>query len=271
MHGKERVIAPLLQASLGLNVATATGLNTDQFGTFSREIERKGCPLDAARAKIAAAFECAPGVRVGLASEGSFGPHPLTPFAPLGRELVLLIDRDTGLELSGHDGCHETNFAHRVVVCPEDAIAFADDVGFPRHGLVVIGCVDGKPSTDVALLKDVHGAKELWSAVETVINNCGAAFLETDMRAHRNPMRMRAIERATLDLVRRFQSRCQACAWPGYDVSTRIPGLPCDWCGAPTSLPKAEVWTCLRCPHREERPAVGGFTADAAHCEACNP
>jgi hypothetical protein len=40
--------------------------------------------------------------RVGIASEGSFGPHPSLPFAALDRELVLLIDRETGLELVGH-------------------------------------------------------------------------------------------------------------------------------------------------------------------------
>ncbi len=50
------------------------GANTDRFGTFSRDIERTGSQLDAARAKIAAGFEYAPSARIGLASEGSFGP-----------------------------------------------------------------------------------------------------------------------------------------------------------------------------------------------------
>ena len=101
MHGKDRVIAPLLERDLGLRVELALGLNTDRFGTFSREIERKGSQLDAARAKIGAAFENAPYVRVGIASEGSFGPHPHIPFLALDRELILLIDRETVLELIG--------------------------------------------------------------------------------------------------------------------------------------------------------------------------
>lgn len=42
MHGKERVIAPLLERELGLKVRVTTGLDTAQFETFSREIERKG-------------------------------------------------------------------------------------------------------------------------------------------------------------------------------------------------------------------------------------
>lgn len=60
MHAKERVIAPLLARDLGLRVELAFGLNSDRLGIFSREIERKGSPLNAARAKIAAAFEMRP-------------------------------------------------------------------------------------------------------------------------------------------------------------------------------------------------------------------
>jgi hypothetical protein len=41
----------------------------------------------------AQAFEYAPQARVGLASEGCFGPHPFIPFLAIGRELVLLIRR----------------------------------------------------------------------------------------------------------------------------------------------------------------------------------
>ena len=67
MHAKERVIGPILQDELGLIVGLATGVDTDKFGTFSREVERNGSPLDAARAKIAAGFEYAPSARVGLA------------------------------------------------------------------------------------------------------------------------------------------------------------------------------------------------------------
>ena len=101
MHGKDRVIAPILREELGLIVRLAIGVNTDQFRTFSREIQRTGTQLDAARAKITAGFQYASGARIGLASEGSFGPHPRFPFVAVGRELVLMADREGGLELSG--------------------------------------------------------------------------------------------------------------------------------------------------------------------------
>lgn len=104
MHHKERVIAPLLARFLGLQVQVPPGFDSDRFGTFSRDVARTGSALEAARAKIAAGFAQLPEARVGLASEGSFGPHPELPFVSMGLELVLLIDRDSGLELAGWHG-----------------------------------------------------------------------------------------------------------------------------------------------------------------------
>ena len=271
MHGKERAIGPVLEQGLGLRVALAMGLDTDRFGTFSRDIERTGSQLDAARAKIAAGFEYAPYARVGLASEGSFGPHPYIPFLALGRELVLLIDRERGLELTGHYASPETNYGHAVVSDMEAATAFAERSKFPEHGLIVMGCVDEKPAPSLALFKDVVDHAALEEAVGQIVAKCGAAFVEADMRAHRNPTRMRAIERASSDLVRRFRSRCPACAHPGFDVTERIAGLPCEWCGEPTHVIRAEVLTCQACDYRLERPATSATTADPGRCESCNP
>ncbi len=122
MHGKEEVIAPLLRP-LGLRVVTAD-IDTDRFGTFSREIPRVGSALDAARAKIAAAFARRPEVRIALASEGSFGPHPVSPLLPLARELVVLRRRDTDLEVCGEDVSTQTNYAQARCDSAEQAREF---------------------------------------------------------------------------------------------------------------------------------------------------
>jgi hypothetical protein len=95
MHGKESVILPPLEARLGVRGVVAPGLNTDQFGTFTGEIPREGSPLEAARRKVLAALD-ATGARLGVASEGSFGPHPAIPFLAADVELLLLVDRTTG-------------------------------------------------------------------------------------------------------------------------------------------------------------------------------
>lgn len=270
MHGKERVIAPVLRRFVGLDVRIIPSFDTDRFGTFTREVARTGSQLDAARAKIAAAFARDADARIALASEGSFGPHPHVPFVPLGRELVVLTDRETGLELIGHFADMGANFAHAVVSDVPAALAFAERVGFPTQGIIVIGCENGNPSPDLGLFKAIVERKELENAIAQVLERCGAAFLETDMRAHRNARRMRAIKHATLALVRALRSRCPACARPGFVVTERLSGIPCSWCGEPTRMVRAEVSTCIGCGHREERP-TGPATADPGVCDQCNP
>ncbi|MBL6854641.1 MAG: hypothetical protein ISS15_20095 [Alphaproteobacteria bacterium] len=270
MHAKERVIAPLLERALGLRVRVSNGIDTDRFGTFSRDVERTGSQLDAARAKIAAAFADTPDAQVALASEGTFGPHPYIPFLPLAREIVVLADRASGLELIGHHASPTTNFSHAVVSDVGAARAFAERAQFPEHGVIVMGVIDGQPAPARALIKDIRNTEDLEYAVTKVIGMCGAAFVETDMRAHRNPTRMRAIKRATLDLVRRFRSPCPVCAAPGFAVTERLAGLPCSWCGGPTLAIRAEVLSCSACGHRIEN-LVPPTTADPGQCSDCNP
>ena len=271
MHAKERVIAPILRDELGLIVGLSMGVNTDEFGTFSREVERTGSQLDAARAKIAAGFEYAPLARVGLASEGSFGPHPHIPFLAIGRELILMVDRDSGLELTGYDASPETNFGHAVACDLAAAFAFARRARFPEHGLIVMGCKDAQPAPALMLDKDIPDEAALEAAVQKALKICGAAFVETDMRAHRNPTRMAAIERATRDLARRFHRRCPNCKVPGFDVTEWIAGLPCALCGEPTRVIMTEVMACRSCHHRVERKVTQDDSADPGQCDGCNP
>ncbi|WP_265519773.1 DUF6671 family protein [Nitratireductor luteus] len=270
MHGKEQVIRPLLEGGLGLRVVLPDGFDTDRFGTFSREIERTGTQLDAAHAKIEAAFEHDPEAHVATASEGSFGPHPFIPFVPLGREIVVLLDRDSGLELIGHHADLSTTFAHQTVETVDAAAAFAQRIGFPGQGLIVVGVADGNPVPGRYLHKEARTLGQLSAAVGEAIALCGAAHVETDMRAHRNPTRMRAIRRATIDLVRRYRSPCPQCAQPGFAVTERLAGLPCAWCGEPTIALRTEVSVCAGCGHRIERP-VEAATADPGQCNGCNP
>lgn len=270
MHGKERVVRPLLERGLGLNIVLPEKFDTDRFGTFSREIERTGSQFDAARAKIAAAFDHDPEAEIAIASEGSFGPHPFIFFVTLGREIVVMQDRVSGFELAGHHADLATNFLHDTVDTVEAAMAFAERIGFPRHGLIVMASSDGDPDPGKFLSKGIDTLENLAAAVAQAIALSGAAHVETDMRAHRNPTRMRAIKRATIDLVRRYRSPCPQCARPGFAITERPPGLPCAWCGGPTNALRAEVSVCAGCGHRIERP-VEATTADPGQCNKCNP
>ncbi|MHB8354650.1 MAG: hypothetical protein ACYDCF_09505, partial [Burkholderiales bacterium] len=50
-HGKERGIASVLGVALGCRVERVAGYDTDQLGTFTREIPRPGTQIEAARKK----------------------------------------------------------------------------------------------------------------------------------------------------------------------------------------------------------------------------
>jgi hypothetical protein len=271
MHGKKRAIAPPLREGIGLNVTPSPAIDTDQFGTFSGELPRSGSALDAARAKIAAGFARMPGATIGLASEGSFGPDPSLPFVPISREIVLFFDQETGLEIIGTATDQQPNFQHAFVSDAEEAAAFADRVGFPEHGVIVCGGRDGKPYPEGALFKEITDLEGLRNAVACALTDFETAFLQTDMRAHRNPTRMKSIREATRDLVRRVLNRCPSCHCPGYAISERVQGLPCAWCSLPTRLVQSEILKCQDCGHHEERRALGPDRADPALCDNCNP
>ena len=271
MHGKEAVIGPVLAEGAGISLFRVPDVDTDAFGTFSREVERPGTALDAARAKIRAGFSASPATRIMVASEGAFGPHPAIPLLPFGDELVLLVDRETGFELAGRHAGPETNFAHWRARDVETALDFARRCGFPGHGVIVLGVRGEAPAPDLFCDKTLEDEKALASATARAIALTGAAFLETDMRSHRNPTRQESIRRAAQDLVRRLHSPCPACTRPGFDRIRRIPGLPCADCGTPTEVTTAWVLGCEGCGLEETRRVAGEPWADPGACPSCNP
>jgi len=57
LHGKEKVIAPVLERGLGVSILVPEYFDTDRFGTFAGEVERRGSALEAARLKCDVAIE----------------------------------------------------------------------------------------------------------------------------------------------------------------------------------------------------------------------
>ena len=70
-HGKESIICPQLFDSNGLEVVHVSSYDTDNLGTFTRDIPRYGSQLDAARKKARVGMELS-GSKLGIASEGAF-------------------------------------------------------------------------------------------------------------------------------------------------------------------------------------------------------
>lgn len=266
-HGKERVIAPVLESVLGCRVERVAGYDTDQLGTFTREIPRAGTQLEAARKKARIGMELS-GLPLGLASEGSFGPDPFAGMFPWNVEMVVFIDDERGLEIVGSAQGH-ANFAHRLAASWEEAQDFARSAEFPEHHLVV----RPQGEDDPRIRKGIAS----WAALEAAFfwareqSANGLVFLETDVRAHANPTRMANIRLAAEELAKKLCSLCPACGMPGFWVLERVPGLPCADCGAPTREPRGEVLGCVKCVHREVRHYSDRVAADPGCCEHCNP
>lgn len=74
-------------------------IDTDAFGTFSGEIERKDGVRETLRKKIRKTAELCREATLFLASEGSFGPHPYIPFINSDMEALLFWDRESNQEI----------------------------------------------------------------------------------------------------------------------------------------------------------------------------
>lgn len=269
-HGKERAVALPMRAGLGLRVVVPGGVDTDLFGTFTGEIERVGHPKEVASRKARLGMERA-GLPLGMASEGSFGPHPDVPFAAGNQEVLVFVDDGPGIEVCEQLLTFETNFAHEKASSLEELGNFLARSGFPSHGLVVRPDAPLEPD---AIRKGIATEAELREAFghSKALSENGLVHVETDMRAHLNPTRMRAIRRVTVKLARRLGERCPECSAPGWGVVDVAKGLPCSLCGFPTDFVREEVFGCSGCGHRRELPRRDGLArVGPEHCPLCNP
>ncbi len=266
-HGKEQVIGPVLEAGLCCVIEHVSGFDTDQFGTFTRDIARPGTQLDAARRKARKAIELS-GRALGLASEGSFGPDRVTGLVPWNIELLLLIDDRLGIEVIGLAEDFACSGQLRTGEWT-DVHAYAQRNGFPQHRLIL----RPQDQDDPRIHKDIAD----WDRLKACFEACQVqadnrlVSVENDLRAFANPTRMRTIERAARDLLARVQSCCPVCETPGYWITQRQPGRPCSWCRMPTAMAKNEVWSCLRCEHVEVKAISDPVSADPGQCAHCNP
>ncbi len=136
-HAKSIAIAPPFFDKLNTGVLECV-VDTDQLGTFSGEVERKGTALQCARRKCELAFDqLGDTVEFALASEGSFGPHPFIPFLPCDHEILYFIDRRHDFHLHVSQVSEKTNYRKESINSLEELSKFADAVQFPSHALIL--------------------------------------------------------------------------------------------------------------------------------------
>lgn len=264
-HGKEAIVAPLLHDALGIAVRHVDGFDTDTLGTFSRDVARTAGQLDTAVRKARIGMQLA-GLPLGLASEGAFGVDPALGLLPWNVELLVWVDDERGLQVTGRaEG--PARFTHALVHDRDALDDFARRLGFPDHGLVL------RPghADDPRIRKDIADVAELHVAFDAVRARDpeGRVFVEVDGRAHRNATRRGLIAAAARDLSLRLGTACPACGLPGFGTEGVEPGLPCSDCETPTRLARAQRLCCPACRHEVLLPRDGA--ADPAHCPACNP
>ncbi len=267
-HEKLSLIGPPIQRAIGLTVE-AVAVDTDVLGTFTADIPRKGTPLETAVAKARLGI-AATGIPLGMASEGSIGPDPLVPFLVADQEIVVLVDEEAGVSV--WETCSSTG----IVTATAD-LGPADDLepllssaDFPNHRLIV------RPSTGP--LRPIHKGIDTVEDLNAAIVECsgaaanGLARVETDLRAHACPSRQPIIGQCALQLASRLTACCPTCGTPGWGRVDVVVGIPCSWCGAKVPRPRAVIYGCLKCDHRETAPLVPpDAEADPGECPFCNP
>lgn len=283
-HKKADAFALPLRAGIGLKL-NSEEVDTDQLGTFTGEIEREGTPLETAVKKARLGMKKT-GSRLGLANEGSFGPHPLMPLIPGCQEIVVMLDDQLGIQVNESIISASTNFCHIEVRSIEESEDFLIRVKFPSHGLIVrpnkyqssllnkvSQIVSGK-SAHALIHKGIQDRDSLASAILSCkdFSNDGLAHIETDMRAHMNPTRMRVLRSLGVKLARRLRSVCPNCNCPGFGITGAEGFLLCEDCGYPSEAPALEVHSCPKCQYGRTLPRKDGITRiKPMHCQRCNP
>ena len=266
-HKKEKIIAPLFEEAFGVKCFTLENFDTDLLGTFTGEIEREDDPITTMRNKCLQAMELS-NCDLGIASEGSFGPHPTIFFVHAADEFIIFIDKKNSLEIIERELSLKTNFNGSEIKTEQELTEFANKAKFPSHALIM-----RKAKDDTAeIIKGINNWQTLTETFQLFINKYGSAYAETDMRALYNPTRMEVIEIAAKKLIKKINSFCPDCDTPGFEIKDAIKGLPCSLCGLPTRSTLSHIYECKKCGFRKEVKFPFNITQeDPMYCDYCNP
>lgn len=266
-HGKEKVFAPLLEKQLKVKCIIPKNFDTDLFGTFTGEIERTLDPISTLRKKCLSAMHLC-NCDMGVASEGSFGPHPTLGFVNADEELIIFIDDKNKIEVLARELSLKTNFDGQDVFSELELIEFAIRTKFPSHGLIL----KAKHNNGLEIFKDFKNLKELKLTFNNLIKNGFTISIETDMRAMNNPTRMKVIQIATKKLINKLKTHCPNCDTIGFEIVEAISGLPCQLCAMPTRSTLKHIYACKKCDFKKEKKyPYKKLTEDPMYCDFCNP
>lgn len=265
-HGKDTLLAPILEPALGCQITRIDGYDTDQLGSFSGEVKRIESQIDTARTKARIGMALS-GLRVGMASEGAFIADPLSGLVPWNIEVVVWLDANAQHEVIGI-AQGPTLSLQQAIRTLDELETFAKHAAFPSHHLVLRPESESDPR--------IHKGVSNWESLKQVFLACqsastqGCVFVEHDHRAFSHPSRQEMIKNAAKDLVKKFHSTCPQCEAPGFTFTGHTSGLPCQACGNKTKLPVTRTRSCSVCNYSQEQASTEKFS-DPSHCDVCNP
>jgi hypothetical protein len=204
---------------------------------------------------------------IAIASEGSFGSHPIMFMAPFSEEYMMIYDKKNQIEIIAKESTTNTNFNEKVVSDIEELLIFAKEAKFPSHGLI-LKSIEGEP----IIKKGIIELNELKSAFNELKKINKDILVLTDMRAMFNPTRMKILKKLTLKLIKKIKSTCKKCNYPGFDVAEVKKGLPCEACNLPTDSTLSYINKCNNCLYEEIQwfPNKKKYE-DPMYCNFCNP
>lgn len=259
-HHKEVLLQPLFEP-YGVQLIIPDGFDTDAFGTFCGAIPRAEGPKHTVKEKCLAGMAHA-NRNQGLASEGSFGAHPSFPFLTINEEWLVFIDLKQDLEIYGHSTTLEVCYAQLGYQEKEQLQSFLDNCSFGSQALVFKDRKSGelikKGIQDLASLKQLMKKHPEWQ-------------LETDLRAHLNPLRQKNIIAAGRDLLKRMESRCPKCKKPDFSVTQYSGKLLCSWCQKPTDSYAFLESNCAYCNYQIIEKRMDKEVEEPQYCNHCNP
>lgn len=265
-HGKENAIQKPFEDAFHAKIIVPQDYDTDQFGTFTGEIERRDTPYNTVikKAKQAALHYNAD---YAIANEGTFGPHASYFFLPSDVELMSFVDIKNNIVVVESEITTETNYAHKDITISDDYEDFLEKIDFGSHGLIVRNIENHQ-----VVAKGIVSRDDLSTILATTFQHCKKIRLQTDMRAMMNPTRMNVIHKLTHKLIQRLQTLCIKCQAPGFGKVSTTGKLRCKDCHAETELYQYKVLSCVKCDHEEQQPRSDGLVyADPQYCPYCNP
>lgn len=196
MHGKERVLGPLLSA-LGFRVVLPVGYDTDKLGTFSGDVRR---PVSAREAALQKAYRVCDvtGIPRAVASEGSYRPCQKQFPGARNVEVLAFVDREAGIEIVECMINAPTSFVKGRVPPNLDAPevqALLSAMGWPDVRALVVPNDPGHGVIPGLVFKGIGNEADLAAAFSAcaAVSDDGWVHLETDLRAHMNPTRMASV------------------------------------------------------------------------------